>query len=48
MKSCTIKKRIDLKVQAIYDYNLCFKESLLILEDGASGVQVGDIEQITF
>ena len=45
-----VKKRShrqnDLQSQAIYDDNFLFKKSLHILEDGASGVQAGDIEQM--
>ena len=38
---------IDLHNQAIYDDKNDFKKSLHILKDGASGVQVGDIEPTT-
>ena len=41
----TFKKHIDLQSQAIYDDKNDSKKSLHILEDSASGVQVGDIEQ---
>ena len=40
-----IKKHIDLKSQAIYDDKNNFKKILHVLEDGASGVQIGDIEE---
>ena len=46
-KTYTLKKHIDLQSQAIYDDNNNSKKNLHILEDGASGVQVGDIEQAT-
>ena len=42
-----IKKQIDLQSLAIYDDKNNSKKSLHILEDGVSGVQVGDIEQVT-
>ena len=41
------KKHIDLQSQAIYDDNNNCKKSLHIWEDNESGVQVGDIEQVT-
>ena len=41
----TWKKHIDLQSQAIYDDKKNSKDSLHILEDGASGVRVGDIKQ---
>ena len=41
------QKHTDLQSQAIfYDKKNNSKKSLHILEDGASGVQVGDIEQV--
>lgn len=41
------KKHIDLQTQAIYvDKNNC-KRNLNILEDNASGAQVGDVEQVS-
>ena len=39
------KKQIDLQSQVINDDQNNFKKILHILEDGASDVQVGDIEQ---
>ena len=39
-------KHIDLHSQEIYDDKKNSKKSLHILEDGTSGVQVGDIEQM--
>ena len=42
-----IKKQIDLQSLEIYDDKNNSKKSLHILEDGVSGVQVGDIEQVT-
>ena len=44
--SQTFENHIDLQSQAINDDENNFKKSLHILEDGASGVQVGDIEQV--
>ena len=35
-------------LQENYDDEKNFNKSLHILEDGGSGVQVGDIEQVTF
>ena len=40
------KKHTDLQSQANYDDKKDSKKSLHILEDGASGVQVDDIEQV--
>jgi hypothetical protein len=40
------KKHIDLQSQAIYDDKNNSKNVLHILKDGASDVQVGDIEQV--
>jgi hypothetical protein len=37
---------MDLQRQAIYVDKMFFKKSLHILEDYASGVQVGHIEQV--
>ena len=37
---------INLQSQASYDDKNNFNKSVHILEDGASGVQVGDIEQV--
>ena len=46
IKSLTSKKHTHLQSQAIYfDKNNCNK-SIHVFEDGASGVQVGDIEQV--
>ena len=41
------KKHINLQSQAVYDDKKNSKKNLHILENGASGVQVGDIEQMT-
>jgi hypothetical protein len=38
---------MNLQSQAVYVHNLFFKQRICILEDGASGEQVGDIEKIT-
>jgi hypothetical protein len=46
-KTQTFQEHIDLQSQANYDDKKYSKKSLHILEDGASGVQVGDIEQMT-
>ena len=40
------RKHTDLQSQAIYDDKKKFKKSLHNLKDNASGVQVGDIEQV--
>jgi hypothetical protein len=40
-----LKKHVSLQSQVIYYDKKNSKESLHILEDVASGVQVGDIEQ---
>ena len=40
------KKNIDLQSQAIPWWQKKSKKSLHILEDSASGVQVGDVEQV--
>ena len=37
---------MDLQSQAVFDDKNNSKKSLHILEDGASGVQVGNIEQV--
>ena len=42
-----LKKNIDLQSQTIYDDKKNSKKGLHILEDYASGVQVGDIKQVT-
>ena len=41
------KLQIDLQIQASYNENKISKKKLHILEDGTSGVQVGDTEQVT-
>ena len=41
-----ISNSVNLQSQAIYDDQKNSNRSLHILEDGASGVQVGDIEQV--
>ena len=41
-----LKKQIDLQSQRMYDDKNNSNMSVLILEDGASDVQVGDIEQV--
>ena len=46
-KSWTFQKHIDLQSQADYDDKKNSKKNLHTLEDGASGVQVGDIKQVT-
>ena len=46
-KSWTFKTYIDLQNQVIFASESLFQRSLHILEDGASGVQIGDIEQVT-
>jgi hypothetical protein len=38
---------MNLQSQAIYVHKNNFKQRICILEDGASGEQVGDIEKIT-
>ena len=43
--SWTLKKHIDLQSQSIYDDINDSKKFFHVLEDGASGVQVDDIEQ---
>ena len=43
--SQTTKKYIDIQSQVICVNKFYVKKSLHVLEDGASGVQVGDIEQ---
>jgi hypothetical protein len=40
-----LENRIDPQSQAIHDVKKNSNKSLHILEDGASGVQVSDIEQ---
>ena len=42
----TFLKHTHLQREANYDDQKNFKKSLHILEDGASGVQEGDIEQV--
>ena len=42
----TLLTTINLQSQASYDDKNNFNKSVHILEDGASGVQVGDIEQV--
>ena len=39
-------KHTDLQSQANYDDKTNSKKNLHILEDGASGVQIGDIDQV--
>ena len=43
----TLKNDIDLQSQANYDEKKNSRKSLHISEDGASGVQVGNIEEET-
>ena len=45
-KTMNISNSVNLQSQAIYDDQKNSNRSLHILEDGASGVQVGDIEQV--
>jgi hypothetical protein len=45
-KVMDISNSVDLQSQTIYDDPKKIQERLHILEDGASGVQAGDIEQV--
>jgi hypothetical protein len=36
---------MNLQSQAVYVHNFFFKQRICILQDGASGEQVGDIEK---